>query len=118
MELLGVFAFAQLRGDGGCLDNLDARKPNTVTGCHLVVHLFDGTVECGVPVFLVHVVVPSSALVPQPDAIVLDFCWVPFKYLHIEGKLTYKLTSCHEMLRFLKETKQLRNHIDDADMPH
>nr|XP_018680316.1 PREDICTED: uncharacterized protein LOC108952562 [Musa acuminata subsp. malaccensis] len=67
--------------NGGSPDNLDAKAPDSVAGCHLVVHLLHGTVQCSIPVLFVHVVVTCSALVPQPDAIILDLCWFPLKYL-------------------------------------
>ena len=81
MELLGVVPLAQLEVHRGRLDDLDAGGPHTVAGGHLVVHLLHGTVQGGVTVLLVHVVVTGPALVTQPDAIVLDSGWVALKDL-------------------------------------
>lgn len=76
MELFSDLSLAQLGWDSGCLDDLDARESDTVSRSHLSVHLFHTSVKSGVTVFLVHVVVPSSALVPQPNTEILDCCWV------------------------------------------
>jgi len=81
VELLGVVPLAQLEVDRRCLDDLDAGGPHAVAGGHLVVHLLHGTVQGGVTVLLVHVVVTCPALVTQPDAIVLDSGWVALKDL-------------------------------------
>lgn len=86
MELLGALALAEFGRDCSSLDDLNAMVPDTVTGCHLIVHLLNSTIQCGVPVLLVHVVITSPALVPQPDAIVLDLCWFPLKYLASQNK--------------------------------
>lgn len=72
MELLGAIPLAQLGWDGGCLDNLDAVMTNPVTRSHLGVHLLNTTIQGGITVLLVHVVIASSTLVPQPDPVVLD----------------------------------------------
>jgi len=76
VELFSALSLAQLGWDSGCLDDLNARESDTVTGCHLSVHLLNSSVKSGVTVLLVHVVVPSSTLVPQPNTEVLDRCWV------------------------------------------
>ncbi|GJX83581.1 retrovirus-related pol polyprotein from transposon TNT 1-94, partial [Tanacetum coccineum] len=76
VELLGGLPLAKLSGNGSGLDDLDARVTDSVTRSHFSVHLLDGTVEGGVSVLLVHVVVTGPGLVPQPDAVVLDGCWV------------------------------------------
>lgn len=81
VELFGVLPLAKLSWDGGCLDNLNARKPNPVARSHLSVHLFHSPIQSGITVFLVHIVVTCSALIPQPYPIVVDFGWVLFKYL-------------------------------------
>lgn len=49
---------------------------NPVARSHLSVHLFHSTVQSGIPVLLVHVMVAGSTLVPQPDTIVLDGRWI------------------------------------------
>ena len=74
--MLGGLPLAKLSWDGGGLDDLDARVTDSVTRSHLSVHLFNRTIEGGVSVLLVHVVVTSPGLVPQPDTVVLDGCWV------------------------------------------
>lgn len=51
---------------------LNAWRPDAVPGSHFVVHLLYRPVEGGVPVLLVHVVVPRAALVPHPQTEVLD----------------------------------------------
>lgn len=81
MELFGAFSLAELSWDSCSLDNLDAWKPNSVTRSHLGVHLFHSPIKGGVTVFLVHVVITSSALIPQPNTIVLDCCRVLLKNL-------------------------------------
>lgn len=73
MELLSALSLAQLCRDCRGLDNLNAREPHSMARSHLSVHLLHCTIECGVTVLLVHVVVPSSALITQPDTIILDF---------------------------------------------
>lgn len=81
VELLGVVPLAELEVDSGGLDDLDARESHTMARSHLGVHLFHGTIQCSVTVLLVHVVVTGSALVTQPDAIVLDRGWVALEDL-------------------------------------
>lgn len=81
MELLGVVPFAELEVNCGGLDDLNAGEPHTVTRGHLGVHLLHSTIQSSVTVFLVHVVVTCSALVTQPDAIVLDCGWVTLEDL-------------------------------------
>lgn len=71
-ELLGALPFAKLSWDGGSLNNLDAWTPDSMTRCHFVVHLFNSTVQSSISVFLVHVVITGSALISQPNSIVLD----------------------------------------------
>jgi len=82
MELLGALTLAELGRDGRRLDDLDAREPNPVTRCHLGVHLLNRAIQSGVPILLVHVVIAGSALIPQPDAVVLDLGRILLKYLH------------------------------------
>jgi hypothetical protein len=89
VELLGVVPLAQLEIDRGGLDDLDARGSHTVTRCHLSVHLLHCTIQSGVTVLLVHVVVAGPALVAQPDAIVLDRGWVTLKDLKQEPFVSY-----------------------------
>ena len=72
MELLGALSLAQTCRDCSGLDDLNAREPHSMARSHLSVHLLHRTVESGVTELLVHVVVPSSALVTQPDTVVLD----------------------------------------------
>ena len=76
MELLSALPLAKLGRDSGSLDDLDAVAAHPVAGGHLGVHLLNAPVQSGVTVLLVHVVIPSSALVSQPDAVVLDGCRV------------------------------------------
>jgi len=72
VELLGVHTLAHFRGNGGSLDDLDTRRAHPMTRSHLIIHLLNCSVECKITVFLVHVVVAGSALVPHPDTVVLD----------------------------------------------
>lgn len=44
VELLSALPLAKLCGDGGSLDNLNARKPDSVSRCHLSVHLLDSPI--------------------------------------------------------------------------
>ena len=64
-----------------------------MAGSHLSVHLLNSTIQSSVTVFLVHVVITSSTLIPQPNPIILDCGWVLLKNLqrhvvakHNEGK--------------------------------
>lgn len=81
MELFGALPFAELSWDGGSLDDLNAGKPDPMAGSHLIVHLLDCTIQCGITVLLIHVVIASPTLIPQPNTIVLNFCWVLLKNL-------------------------------------
>jgi len=81
MKLLCILTLAQRDRHSCCLDNLDAWHADTMAGCHLIIHLLYSTIESDVSILLVHVVVTSSALVPHPNAKVLDGCWVFFKDL-------------------------------------
>jgi hypothetical protein len=83
VELFSVVPLAESEVDCSSLDDLDARRPDTVARSHLSVHLLNSTIEGGVTVFLVHVVVASPALVTQPNAIVLDCSWILLKDLQI-----------------------------------
>ena len=83
MELLRTFPLAELCRNSRCLNDLDAGAPNPMTRSHLGIHLLDSTVQCRIPILLVHVVVTSSALIPQPNAIVIDLGWVLLKDLQI-----------------------------------
>lgn len=103
MELLRALTLAEFGRNGGSPDNLDAMAPDSVAGCHLVVHLLHGTIQCSIPVLFVHVVVTCSALVPQPDAIILYLCWFPLKYLpkfssrfslYIKEKISCTMKNC------------------------
>ena len=87
MKLFGALPLAKLGRNSGCLNDLDAREPDTVSGRHLGVHLLNGTVQGSVTVLLVHVVVPSPALEPQPDSKVLDRCRVLLKDLQTKPQL-------------------------------
>jgi hypothetical protein len=98
VELLSVVTLAEFKVDSSSLDDLNARESDTVAGSHLSVHLLNGTIQGGITVLLVHVVVTSPTLVTQPDAIVLDSRWVLLKNLQIKqqkeilsGKLLKKL---------------------------
>jgi hypothetical protein len=86
VKLLSVITLADAEVDSGRLDDLDARRSDTVAGSHLGVHLLNRTIEGGVTVLLVHVVVSSSALVTQPDAKVLDCGRVLLKNLQTKQR--------------------------------
>ena len=81
MELLGVVSLAELDMNSRGFDDLNARGSHTVARSHLCVLLLNSTIQRGVTALLVHVVVAGSALVAQPDAIVLDRGWVFLKDL-------------------------------------
>ena len=82
MKLLCVITLADSEVDSGSLDDLDAGRSDTMARSHLCVHLLNCTIEGGVTVLLVHVVVSSPALVTQPDTKILDCCGVLLKNLH------------------------------------
>ena len=81
VELLSTLPLAKFCWDGGCLDDLDAVVANPMPGSHLCVHLFNSTIQSSVTELLVHVVIASSTLISQPDAIILDLCRVLLKNL-------------------------------------
>ena len=81
LKLLGLLMFVKLFGNGGCLNNLDAGITHPVTRSHLIVHLLNSTIQSGISVFLVHIVVTSSTLVAKPDTKILDCCWIFLKDL-------------------------------------
>ena len=87
VKLFGALPLAKFGRNSRSLDDLDAREPHTVSGRHLGVHLLNGTVQGGVTELLVHVVVPSPALVPQPDSKVLDRCRVLLKDLQTKPNI-------------------------------
>ena len=92
MELLGALSLAQFCRDCGGLDDLNAREPHSMARSHLGVHLLHSTVERGVAELLVHVVVPGSALVTEPDTVVLDFRGVLLENLQgWNNTVTYKV---------------------------
>lgn len=86
MELLGALPLAHGSRYGSCLDDLNAGKPYAVSRGHLIVHLFHCTVQGGITELLVHVVIPSSTLISQPYAIVLDCGRVLLKDLQMNIK--------------------------------
>jgi hypothetical protein len=81
MELFCVISFAELGWYCRSLDDLDARGPHTMTWSHFVIHLFYSTIQSGISVLLVHVMVTCPALVSHPDTIVLYCSRLLFKYL-------------------------------------
>jgi hypothetical protein len=81
VELLSVVPLAELEVHRRSLDDLDAGGPHAVARGHLVVHLLHSAIQGCVAVLLVHVVVAGSALVAQPDAVVLDCRRVTLKDL-------------------------------------
>lgn len=84
MELFGALPLAKLCWDGRSFDDLDAWKPDSVTRCHLSVHLFYCAIESCVSVLLVHVVITGTTLITQPNSIVVDLGWILLKDLHLE----------------------------------
>lgn len=66
MELFGALSLAELGWDCSRLDDLNAVMADPVTWSHFIVHLFNSTIQSCITVLLVHVVIPGSALVPQP----------------------------------------------------
>lgn len=83
MHLLGALPLAKLSWYGGCLNDLNAWIPNSVARSHLSVHLFNRAIQCGVAIFLVHVVISSSALVSQPNSIVVYLGGILLKNLQL-----------------------------------
>ena len=67
--------------EDGSADDGDSVGGGPVISGHLGVELADGSVERDVSVFLVHVVVPRSRLVPEDDAEGLDVVGPPLKNL-------------------------------------
>ena len=72
MELLGVGSSAFSSFD--CLDlhDVDAGETGPVARGHIGIELLDGSGDGGVAEFLVHVVDSGSAVVANPDTVVLD----------------------------------------------
>lgn len=102
MELLGAVPLTQFSWNSGRLNDLDAVLADPVTWSHLCVHLFHSSIQCGITVLLVHVVIPRSTLIPQPNTIVLDLSWVLLKDLQRQTKNTSVNTkkSCHSKIEF------------------
>lgn len=86
MELLGALPLAEFGFDGGGLYDLDAWRSDSVTRCHFIVHVFNSTIQSSVSVFLVHVVVSSSALISQPNSIIFNLGWIFLKDLQSAKK--------------------------------
>ena len=97
MHLLGALPFAKLSWYGGCLNDLNAWIPNSVARSHLSIHLFNRTIECSVPIFLVHVVISSSALISQPNSIVFYLGGILLKNLINCQNLTIALLNFLEL---------------------
>lgn len=72
VELFGALPLAELGRNGGSLYDLNAVVTNSVTRTHFSVHLLNSTIQSGVTVLFVHVMISSPTLVPQPNAIVLN----------------------------------------------
>ena len=81
MELLCALPLAELSWNSGRLDDLDAVMTDPVARSHFSVHLFYTTIQCGITVLLVHVVVPSATLITQPNAVILDLSRILLKDL-------------------------------------
>lgn len=91
VELLSTLPLAKFSRDCGSLNDLDAMATDPVARSHLGVHVLNSTIQSSITVLLVHVVITSSTLIPQPDTIVLDLCWVLLKNLQA-NQVTYKET--------------------------
>lgn len=76
MKLLGIVSLAQRDRDRRRLDDLDARESDSVTRSHLVIHLLDSSVQRGITILLIHVVVTCTTLIPHPDTEVLNSGWL------------------------------------------
>lgn len=121
MELLGAFPLAKLCRDGCRLDDLDAWKPHPVTGSHLVVHLFHGTIESCVSVLLVHVVITSSALITQPNSIIINLGRILLKNLHTEtskSELPSQLLVCFPFFTTRKTAYELKKNTQRKSSSH
>eukprot|EP01018_Ginkgo_biloba_P004858 Gb_05344 [translate_table: standard] len=81
MKLLGILTLAELCRNSCRLNNLNAGLSHSVTRSHLIVHLRNRPIKCCVTILFVHVVVPSSTLIPKPDTIILDLGWLFLKDL-------------------------------------
>jgi len=55
-----------------------------VPGSHFSVHMLNSTIKSGVAILLVHVVVTSTTLIPQPDTVVLDLGRILLKNLKVD----------------------------------
>ena len=71
MHLQDVLAAALLVRDGGRVDDLDRTGVCAVATGHLLVELPNSAVDVHIAELLVHVVSVGTAVIPQPDAIVL-----------------------------------------------
>lgn len=87
VELLGALPFAQLSWDGGSLNYLDAWMPHPMSRRHFGVHMLNCTVQSSISVFLVHIVIPSTTLIPQPNSIILNLGRILLKNLQSVQKL-------------------------------
>lgn len=101
MELFGTLPLAELGRYSGSFDNLNAMRTDPVTRSHLSVHLLNSTIQSGITVLLVHVMITSSALVSQPNAVVLDCRRVLLKNLQ-KGQQFYRTV----LIKLAQEAKK------------
>lgn len=99
VELFGVLTATILRVHFLDVHNLNRPEGGVVLSGHVTVHLIYCACARYVTVLLVQVVVVVSALITQPDAIILHYAWVAFFHFVDAEQLTMR------MLNFAKGTK-------------
>lgn len=107
--MFGALPLAEVSWDGGSLDNLNAGETDPVAGSHLIVHQINSTIKSCVTELLVHVVVASSTLVPQPYTIVLNLGWVLLINLRTKTTCEKMLSMC--LINNIKPQKLLSENI-------
>ena len=86
MKLSDVWSLAVSCLDGSRLNDGDGTMSSTVSTSHFLVHLFYSAVKCGISVLLVCIVHSSTRVISNPDAIILNGCWVLLKdFVHCEN---------------------------------
>ena len=91
MHLHDMLTTALLIGDGGGMDDLNGAGVRAMASGHLLVELAHRAIDVHVAELLVHVVRICSAVVAQPDAVILHLGWGSVMQLVDRQQLTTTL---------------------------
>mmetsp|Transcript_22090 Transcript_22090/g.41651 ORF Transcript_22090/g.41651 Transcript_22090/m.41651 type:complete len:203 (+) Transcript_22090:63-671(+) len=117
MHLHHMLASAHVIWDGRGVDDLDRTRVGSVSASHLLVQLPYSTIDVHVAELLVHVVRVGTAVISQPDAIVLHLGWgLVVKLVHGQ-QLATTLLRLVESLHEVPEPR-LRQHDVPGEDPH